>query len=141
MLRPHYQRHCLIRVRKNRLFQEFGANVRPTLGPTGTPCGDRVWGSDVSYKSTTDKLLYGIVQGSCSSLSVWALLNQLLLAALGEEFDCVSLVSVDGITTDTRPGDSLVDDTTTCATYDNHNLDPISPTVRGLTQEEDSLIA
>jgi hypothetical protein len=28
----------------NRLFQELGANVRPTLGPTGTPCGDRVWG-------------------------------------------------------------------------------------------------
>jgi hypothetical protein len=34
-----------------------------------------------------------------------------------------------------------VDDTTTGATDDNHNLDPISSTVRGITQEEDSLVA
>jgi hypothetical protein len=97
--------------------------------------------SDSSYKITTDKLLYGIGQGSCSSPIVWALLNQLLLTALGEEFDCISLVSVDGRTTDTRPGDSLVDDTTTGAIDDNHNLDPISSTDRGLTEEEDSLVA
>jgi hypothetical protein len=97
--------------------------------------------SDASYKSTMDKLLYGIGQGSFSSPIMWALLNQLLLKALGEEFDCISLVSVDGITTDTRPGDSLVDDTNTGATYDNHNLAPIPSTVRGLTQEEDSLVA
>jgi hypothetical protein len=81
--------------------------------------------SYASYKSTMDKLLYGIGQGSCSSPIVWALINQLLLTALGEEFECISLVSVDGITTDTRPGDSFVDDTTTCATDDNHNLEPI----------------
>jgi hypothetical protein len=49
--------------------------------------------SDASYKSTTDKLLYGIGQGSCSSPIVWALLNQLLLTALGEEFDYILLVS------------------------------------------------
>jgi hypothetical protein len=96
--------------------------------------------SDASYKSTTDKLLYGIGQGSCLSPILWALLNQLLLTALCEEFDCISLVSVNGITTDTRPGDSFMDDTTTGATDDNHNLDPISSTVRGLTQEEDSLV-
>jgi hypothetical protein len=52
--------------------------------------------SDTSYKSTMDKMLYGIGQGSCSSPIAWALLNQLLLTALGEEFDCISLVSVDG---------------------------------------------
>jgi hypothetical protein len=34
-----------------------------------------------------------------------------------------------------------VDDTTTGAKDDNHNLDPIPSTVRGLTQEEDSLVA
>jgi hypothetical protein len=96
--------------------------------------------SDASYKSTTDKLLYGIGQGSFSSPIVWALLNQLLLTALGQEFDCISLVSVDVITTYTCPGDSFVDDTTTGATDDNHNIDPISSTVRGLTQEEDSLV-
>jgi hypothetical protein len=94
--------------------------------------------SDASYKTTMDKLLYGIGPGSCSSPIVWALLNQLLLTALGEEFDCVSLVSVDGRTIDTPPGESLVDDTTTGATDDNHNLYPIPSTARGLTQEEDS---
>jgi hypothetical protein len=97
--------------------------------------------SDASYKSSTNKLLYGIGQGSCSSPNVLALLNQLLLMALCEEFNCISLVSVDGRTTDTRPGDSFVDDTTTGATYDNHSLDPIPSTVRGLTQEEDILVA
>jgi hypothetical protein len=97
--------------------------------------------SDASYKSTMDKLLYGIFQGSCSSPIVWALLNQLLLMALGKEFDCISLVSVDGITTDTHPGDSFVDDKATGATDDNHNLEPIPSLVRGLTQEEDSLVA
>jgi hypothetical protein len=40
--------------------------------------------SDASYKSTMDKLLYFIGQGSCSSPIVWAVLNQLLLTALGE---------------------------------------------------------
>jgi hypothetical protein len=80
-------------------------------------------------------MLYGIGQGSCSSPIVWALLNQLLLTALGEELDCISLISVDGRTTDIHPGDSFVDDTTTGATYDNHNLDPISSTVRGITKE------
>jgi hypothetical protein len=97
--------------------------------------------SDASYKSTMEKLLYDIGQGSCSSPIVWALLTQLLLTALGEEFNCISLVSVDGITTDTHPGDSFVDDTTTGATDDNHNLKPIPSTVRGITQEEDSLVA
>jgi hypothetical protein len=40
--------------------------------------------SDTSYNSTLDNLLYGIGQGSCSSPIIWALLNQLLLMALGE---------------------------------------------------------
>jgi hypothetical protein len=45
--------------------------------------------SDSSYKSTIYKLLYGIGQGSCSSPILWALLSQLLLTALGKEFDCI----------------------------------------------------
>jgi hypothetical protein len=72
---------------------------------------------------------------------VWALLNQLLSTALEEEFFCISLVSVDGTTTDTRPGESFVDGTTTGATDDNHNLEPVPSWVSGLTQEEDSLVA
>jgi hypothetical protein len=125
----------------NCIFQELGADVRPTTGPTGKPYGDRFGVSDTSYKSTMDKMLYGIGQGSCSSPIVWALLNQLLLMTLGEEFDCISLVSVDGTTIDTRPGGSFVDDTTTGATDDNHNIEPIPSPVRRIAQEEDSLVA
>jgi hypothetical protein len=50
-------------------------------------------------------------------------------------------VSVDGTPTDTRPGESFVDDTTTGATDDNQNLKPIPSSVRGLTQEEENLVA
>jgi hypothetical protein len=50
-------------------------------------------------------------------------------------------VSLEGTTIDTCPGESFVDDTTTGATDDNHNLEPIPSSVRGLTQEEDSLVA
>jgi hypothetical protein len=49
-------------------------------------------------------------------------------------------VSDDGITTYTCTGDSFVDGTTTGETDDNHNLEPIPSLVRGLTQEEDSLV-
>jgi hypothetical protein len=97
--------------------------------------------SDTSYKSTMYKLLYGIGQGSCSSPIMWALLNQLLLKSLREDFDCISLVFVDGETTDTRPGDSFVDDRTTVATDDNHNLESIPSSVIELTQEEEGLVA
>jgi hypothetical protein len=97
--------------------------------------------SDTSYKSTMYKLLYCIGQGSCSSPIVWALLNQLLFTALGEEFDCISLVSVDGTTPYTLPGDSSVDDTATGATDDNNNLKPIPSSVHGFTQEEENLVA
>jgi hypothetical protein len=38
---------------------------------------------DKTYGSTIDKLLYGIGQGSCASPILWALINQLLLVALG----------------------------------------------------------
>jgi hypothetical protein len=58
-----------------------------------------------TYSSTMDKLLYGIGQGSCSSPIPWALLNQLIMTALREKFDCIKLVSVDNSTTSTGSGD------------------------------------
>jgi hypothetical protein len=39
---------------------------------------------DKTYFSILDKLMYGIGQVSCASPILWALLNQLLLTALGE---------------------------------------------------------
>jgi hypothetical protein len=50
-------------------------------------------------------------------------------------------MSVDGEMADTRPGDSFVDDRTTGATYDNHNLEPVPYSVSELTQEEEGLVA
>jgi hypothetical protein len=68
---------------------------------------------DKSYSSSLDKLLYGIEQGSCSSSILWALLNQLLLTALGENFDCIHLISIDGSSNTTRqPTDHDVKDLT-----------------------------
>jgi hypothetical protein len=80
-------------------------------------------GVGVSYKtygSTIDKLLYGIGQGSCASPILWALINQLLLAALGKKFTCIRLVAIDGVEEHIRPGGSFVDDTTTGTTCPMH---------------------
>jgi hypothetical protein len=77
--------------------------------------------SDKTYASTLEKLLYGIGQGSCASPILWALLNQLLLTALCEEFECIRLVSVDGKVEHKRPGNSFVDDTTTGTTIRQWN--------------------
>jgi hypothetical protein len=80
---------------------------------------------DKSYGSTFDKLLYGIGQGSCASPILWALINQLLLAALGEKFTCIGLVVIDGIEEHIRPGVSFVDDTMTGSTNNDPELEPV----------------
>jgi hypothetical protein len=51
--------------------------------------------SDISYSSTVEKLLCGIGQGTCSSPIMWALLNQIILTALEDKYECITLVSVD----------------------------------------------
>jgi hypothetical protein len=141
MLRPHCQWHCLAALRQS----GYSKNSVQMLGLLWAQLEHHVVtrfrASETSYKSTMDKLLYVISQGRCSSLIVWDLLSQLLLTTLGEKFDFISLVSVDGKTTDTRPGDSFMDDTTTGAPDDNHKLDTIPSSGRGLTQEEESLVA
>jgi hypothetical protein len=97
--------------------------------------------SDKTYSLTLDKLLYGIRQGSCASPILWALLNQLLLTALGEEFECIRLVSVDGKVEHKRPGDSFVDDTTTVTTNDDTTMEPVSVEEEALMWSEEELIA
>jgi hypothetical protein len=51
------------------------------------------------------------------------------------------LVSIDGKTTDSHPGDSFVDDITTGATDEEHYIQPISSSASDLTPEEESLVA
>jgi hypothetical protein len=97
--------------------------------------------SDKTYGSTINKLLYGIVQGSCASPILWALINQLLLAALGEKFTCIRLVVIDGAEEHIRPGESFVDDTTTGSTNDDPELEPVSSDIAELTTSEETLIA
>jgi hypothetical protein len=97
--------------------------------------------SDKTYYSMLEKLMYGIGQGSCASPVLRALLNQLLLTALGEEFECIRLVSVDGKVEHKRPGYSFVDDTTTGTTNDNTAMEPVPVEEEVLTWSEDELVA
>jgi hypothetical protein len=97
--------------------------------------------SDKTYSSTLEKLLYGIEQGSCASPILWALLNQLLLTALGEEFECIMLVSVDGKVEHKIPGGSFVDDTMTGTTNDDTTMEPVPVEEEELTWSEEELVA
>jgi hypothetical protein len=96
--------------------------------------------SDATYSSSLDKLLYGIGQGSCASPILWALLNQLLLAALGDKLDCIRLVAADGVEEHIRPGDSFVDDTTCGSTNDDPDIEPTGVEVQQLTESEEKLV-
>jgi hypothetical protein len=96
--------------------------------------------SDISYSSTVEKLVYGIGQGSCLSPIMWALLNQLILTALEEKYECITLVSVDKSTISTRPGDSFVDDTTTGTTDDDVTKDPVPIDGKELTSDEEAMV-
>jgi hypothetical protein len=97
--------------------------------------------SDKTYGSTTEKILYGIGQRSYASPILWALINQLLLAALGEKFTCIRLVVIDGEEEHIRPGDSFVDYTTTGTTNDDSELEPVSHVISDLISSEEILIA
>jgi hypothetical protein len=96
--------------------------------------------SDKTYSSTLDKLLYKIGQGGCSSPILWALLNQLLLTALGDNFYCIRLISVDGVEEHVHPGDAFVDDTTTGVKNDDTTIDPVDVEVTDLTLSEEEMI-
>jgi hypothetical protein len=97
--------------------------------------------SDKTYGSTTEKLMYGIGQGSCASPILWALINHLLLAALGEKFTCFRLVAIDGEEEHIRLGDSFVGDTTTGTTNDDSKIEPVSHVISDLTSSEEMIIA
>jgi hypothetical protein len=88
---------------------------------------------DKTYSSTLEKLLYVIGQGGCASPIIWALLNQLLLTALGDTFDCIRLIAVDGVEEHVCPGDVFVDDTTTGITNDDTTIEPVDVEVTYLT--------
>jgi hypothetical protein len=96
--------------------------------------------SDKTYSSTLEKLLYGISQVGCVSPIMWAFLNQLLLTALGDKFDCIRLIAVEGVEEHVRPGDAFVDDTTTGVTNDDTTMEPVDVEVTERTLSEEELI-
>jgi hypothetical protein len=69
------------------------------------------------------------------------LINQLLLATLGEKFTCIRFVAIDDEEEHIRPGDSFVDNTTTGTTNDDPELEPVSYDIAELTTSEETLIA
>jgi hypothetical protein len=71
---------------------------------------------------------------------MWALLNQLLLTALGDKFDCIILIAVDGVEEHVCHGDAFVDDTTTGVTNDDTTMEPVDVEVTDLTLSEEELI-
>jgi hypothetical protein len=96
--------------------------------------------SDKTYLSTLEKLLYGIGQGGCALPITWELLNQLLITALGDKFDCIILIAVDGVEEHLIPGGAFVDDTTTGVKNDDTTIDPVDADVTALTLSEEELI-
>jgi hypothetical protein len=93
-----------------------------------------------TYRLSVNKLLYGIGQGGCALPIIWVLLNQIILAALEDKFDCIRLVAVDGVEEHIRPGDSFVDDTTCGVTDDNVDMEPVPASVTNLTDGEEALV-
>jgi hypothetical protein len=67
---------------------------------------------------------------------LWVMLNQLIMRALGEKFDCIKVVSVDNSMTNTRRGDLFVDDTTRGVTSDDTAREPVSLKVTDITANE-----
>jgi hypothetical protein len=62
------------------------------------------------------------------------------LTELGDTFDCIRLVSVDGEEEHARPGESFLDETTTGVMNDDTSIDPVTVEVTDLTQSENDLI-
>jgi hypothetical protein len=96
--------------------------------------------SDKTYSSTLAKILYRIGQGLCASPILWALLNQLLLAALGNNVDCIRLIAVDGVDENVYPGGAFVDDTTIGVTNDDTMIEPVDAEVTSLNLSEEELM-
>jgi hypothetical protein len=141
ILRPHFQWNRSSSTTPNQLFQELRANVRPPVGPTGTPCGNRIRG------------IRHLIKECHGQASIWYWPWELLIS---HRVGPTQPAAPDGTRRrvwlhimsvlwhqhiDTHPGDWFVDDTTTGAIYDNHRLEPIPSSASEFTQEEEGLVA
>jgi hypothetical protein len=100
----------------NWIFEKLDAYARPAVVTTRASRCNRVRsvGKDLFLDNGKATLWYRARKLCITNLSnLWALLNQLLLTALGEELERIRLVSVDGKVEHKRPVDSFDDDTPT----------------------------
>jgi hypothetical protein len=59
---------------------------------------------------------------------------------LGDKFDCIRLIAVDGVEEHVRPGDAFVDNTATGVTNDETTIEPVDTEVTALTLSEEELV-
>jgi hypothetical protein len=59
---------------------------------------------------------------------------------LGDKFDCIRLIAVDGVEEHVHHGAAFVNDTTTVVTNDDTTIDPVDAEVTSLTISEKELI-
>jgi hypothetical protein len=59
---------------------------------------------------------------------------------LGDKFDCIRLIAVDGVEEHVRPGDAFVEDTTTGVTNYDTTIESVDAEVTTLTLSEEELI-
>jgi hypothetical protein len=59
---------------------------------------------------------------------------------LGDKFDCIRLIAVDGVKEHVRPGDAFVEDTTMGVTNDDTTIEPVDAEVTELNISEEQLI-
>jgi hypothetical protein len=69
-----------------------------------------------------------------------ALLNKLLLTALGYKFECRRLVAVDVEEEHVRPGNYFINDTTCVMKNHGTSMEAVPADVKELTQSEEDLI-
>jgi hypothetical protein len=59
---------------------------------------------------------------------------------LGDKFDCIILIAVDGVEEHVRPGETFVDDTNMGVTNDDTTIEPVDAEVTALNLSEEELI-
>jgi hypothetical protein len=90
--------------------------------------------------SAIEIIMYGIGEDSCASPIIWALMNQLLMMAIEDKFDCIHLVEVGGFTIHSIPDNSFVDDTMSGITNDDVTMDSVQSTKPAMTLKYKALI-
>jgi hypothetical protein len=80
-------------------------------------------------------------ENRCASPILWALINQIIMAALDDKLDCIRLVASDGVEDHIWPSDSFVDNTKWGATDNDVTMEPVISPVKELSKVEEIIVA